>query len=230
LIRRARRFLVYRFDKAVDLTNDLDNGMPVYPGDPEVSFEPEKTLEKDGVNVSKISMGSHTGTHMDAPRHFITGAERIDEIPVSKLVGEAIVVDMSSKPIGSGISAQDLKQPLERKVREGDFVLCYTGCSDRWGDPKLNSNFTYLAPDGAAYLVSKKIRAFGIDFLSVERFGEPSAPTHKELLSNGIFIIESLSKELKQFCGKRIFFISLPIKLHTLGDGAPARAIAVPIE
>jgi arylformamidase len=220
----------YRFEKAVDLTHGLENEMPIYPGDPRVSFEPAKTIEKDGVNVTKLFMGSHTGTHMDAPSHFIQDAERIDEIPISKLIGEALVLDFSSKPIGSGISATDLRGELEGRVREGDFLLCYTGCSERWGDPSLNSNFTYLALDGAEYLVSKKIRAFGIDFLSVEKFGMIGAPTHKELLSNGVFIIESLSKELKQFCGKRILFISLPMKIQYLGDGAPARAIGVPIE
>ncbi len=203
--------------------------MPVYPGDPSPSFDPAATIAKDGVNLTRMTLGSHTGTHMDAPVHFVANGIGIDEIPVSSLIGEALVIDFSAKSIGSGINVDDLKAKLDGTLVEGLFVLCYTGSSDHWGDPETNSNFTYLTADGAEYLVGKKIRAFGIDFLSVEKFHERSAPAHKALLQNGIFIIESLSKELKQFAGKRIFFISLPLKLK-LGDGAPCRSIAIPIE
>lgn len=219
---------MYMFDKAIDLTHELKNGMPIYPGDPSPSFEPAATLKKDGVNLTRMVLGSHTGTHMDAPKHFVEGGESIDSIPVTQLVGEALVLDFSSKPFGSGITSEELRQKLEGVAREGDIILCYTGCSAKWGDPSVNSNYTYLTPEGARYLVSIKARAFGIDFLSVEKFHAKSPDTHKQLLSHGVFIIESLSKELAQFLGKRILFISLPIKLSS-GDGAPCRALAVPI-
>ncbi|MCL4519123.1 MAG: cyclase family protein, partial [Thaumarchaeota archaeon] len=107
--------------------------------------------------------------------------------------------------------------------------LCYTGTSDLWGRPEANSNFTYLEPDGADYLVSRKIRGFGIDFLSVEKFKASSPESHRTLLRNGIYIIESLNKNLKLMTGQRVLFIALPLKVQGR-DGAPCRAVAVPIE
>ena len=218
----------YMFNKAVDLTHELHSGMPVYPGDPSPSFVRFATLQKEGVNLTKMTLGSHTGTHIDAPRHFIPDGIGIDQISPNKLIGEAYVADMSSKPIGSGITDLDLRQSLEAKVAEDDIVVIYTGCSEHWGDDSMNSNYTYLTGDAANYLVSKKVRAVGIDFLSVEKFRAPAPIAHKTLLDKGIFIIESLSSATKQFVGKRVLMLCLPIKLQN-GDGAPSRIIGVPI-
>ena len=219
---------MYIFEKATDLTHHLRKGMPIYPGDPLPSFESYSTLQKDGVNLTKISMGSHTGTHLDAPRHFIQDGIGIDKIPPDKLIGEGYVADLSKKPIGSGITHKDLHQELEEKIGKDDIVVIYTGCSEHWGDESINRNYTYLTAEAADYLVSKKVRAVGIDFLSVEKFKAPEPVAHKTLLANGIFIIESLSNALKQFVGKRILVICMPIKLQD-GDGAPSRVVAVPI-
>ncbi len=218
----------YMFERAVDLTHELRNGMPVYPGDPSPSFVSYATLEKDGVNLTRLTLGSHTGTHIDAPRHFIPDGMGVDQISPSKLVGEAYVTDLSSKPVGSGITGQDLRENLEGRVAEDDIVVCYTGCSEHWGDESVSRNYTYLTGDAAEYLVSKKVRAVGIDFLSVEKFRAPDPVAHKSLLGNGIFIIESLSRATKQFVGRRILMICMPIKLQN-GDGAPSRVIGVPI-
>ena len=219
---------MYRFENAIDLSQGLANGMPVYPGDPEPSFVPAATLEKNGVNLTRITLGSHTGTHVDAPMHFVQGGMTVDQIPVSRFIGEAFVADLSSKQIGSGITSKDL-EAIGGKFKEDDILLCYTGTSDLWGRPEANSNFTYLEPDGADYLVSRKIRGFGIDFLSVEKFKASSPESHRTLLRNGIYIIESLNKNLKLMTGQRILFIALPLKVQGR-DGAPCRAVAVPIE
>jgi len=218
----------YIFEKAVDLTHELHNGMPIYPGDPSPSFVSYSTIEKNGVNLTKLTLGSHTGTHIDAPRHFIPDGIGVDQISPGKLVGEAYVTDMTSKPIGSGITGRDLRENLEGRVAEDDIVVCYTGCSEHWGEEAIRSNYTYLTGDATEYLVSKKVRAVGIDFLSVEKFHASAPVAHKNLLGNGIFIIESLSRATKQFVGKRILMICMPIKLQH-GDGAPSRIIGVPI-
>ena len=218
----------YMFEKAVDLTHELQNGMPIYPGDPSPSFVSYATLEKDGVNLTKLTLGSHTGTHIDAPRHFIANGIGIDQISPSKLVGEAYVTDVSSKPIGSGITGQDLRKNLEGRIAGDDIVIIYTGCSEHWGEESVRSNYTYLTGNAAEYLVSKKVRALGIDFLSVEKFRAPDPVAHKTLLGKGIFIIESLNRATKQFVGKRILIICMPIKLQN-GDGAPSRIVGVPI-
>ena len=216
------------FDKVTDLTHHLRSDMPVYPGDPSPSFERYSTLRKNGVNLTKIIMGSHTGTHLDAPRHFIRDGISIDRIPPNKLIGEAYVADLSKKPIGSGITSKDLQRRLEARIVKDDIVVVYTGCSERWGEASIVRDYTYLTEDAADYLVSKSVRAVGIDFLSVEKFKASEPVAHKILLGNGIFVIESLSKALKQFVGKRILMICMPIKLQD-GDGAPSRVVAVPI-
>jgi len=219
---------LYLFEKATDLTHHLRKGMPIYPGDPSPSFENYSTLRKDGVNLTKIIMGSHTGTHLDAPRHFIQDGIGIDKILPNKLIGEAYVADLSKKPIGSGITSEDLRRELEDKIVKDDIVIVYTGCSEYWGDASISREYTYLTGDAADYLVSKKVRAVGIDFLSVEKFKAPEPVAHRSLLGNGIFIIESLSNAVKQFVGKKILVICMPIKLKD-GDGAPSRVVAVPI-
>jgi arylformamidase len=201
--------------------------MPVYPGDPKPSFEDYATLEKDGANLTSITMGSHTGTHVDAPKHFIRDGIGIDLIPPSRLIGDAYVADFSNKPIGSGITADDFRR-LERGFGPDDMVVCYTGCSEHWGEDSVTTNYTYLTKDAADYLVSRRVRAVGIDFLSIEKFRAPEPVAHKTLLGNGIFIVESLSNALKQFLGNRILMVCMPIKLKD-GDGAPARVAAVPI-
>src|SRR6266550_431420 len=129
--------------------------MPIYPGDPSPSFKNYSTLQKDGVNLTKITMGSHTGTHLDAPRHFIQDGIGIDRIPPDKLIGEAYVADLSRKPIGSGITSQDLKRDLEEKIASDDIVVIYTGCSEHWGDESINRDYTYLTGEAADYLVSR---------------------------------------------------------------------------
>jgi len=219
----------YMFEKAVDLTHELHNGMPIYPGDPSPSFVSYATLENDGVNLTKLTLGSHTGTHIDAPRHFISNGIGVDKIPASKLVGEAYVADLSSKPVGSGITGEDLYEKVEGRVVADDIIVIYTGCSEHWDDESIRRNYTFLTGDAAEYLVSKKVRAVGIDFLSVEKFQAPAPVAHKNLLGSGIFIIESLSRATKQFIGKRILMICMPIKLQN-GDGAPSRIVGVPIQ
>src|SRR3989475_8370328 len=104
--------------------------MPIYPGDPSPSFEHYSTLQKDGVNLTKIIIGSHTGTHLDAPRHFIQDGMGIDLIPIDKMIGEAYVAGLSRKPIGTGITSKDLLLELEWEVGQDDIVVCYTGCSE----------------------------------------------------------------------------------------------------
>jgi kynurenine formamidase len=217
----------YLFEKAVDLAHELRNGMPVYPGDPSPKFVSYATLRKNGVNLTILTLGSHTGTHIDAPRHFIQDGIGIDQIPPSKLIGEAYVADLSDKPIGSGITREDLHRRLEEMVSKDDIVVCYTGCSEHWGEESVRRNYTYLTGDAAKYLVAKKIRAVGIDFLSVEKFHAPAPIAHRTLLGKGVFIIESLSRATKQFVGKRILLICMPIKLQK-GDGAPSRIVGIP--
>jgi arylformamidase len=216
-----------RLGEGVDLTQTLANGMTVYVGDPVPSMKRYKTLEKNGVNLTLLTLGSHTGTHVDAPIHFVKGGKAVDQLPAEQFVGEGVVLDLSSKPPGSGIAAADL-EGYSDQVAEGTIVLIYTGFSKRWSDPRARRKFTYIEGSGAEWLVRKKVKAVGIDYLSVEKFGAKKPVAHTTLLSSGITIIESLNENLAKLLGRRVLFVCLPIKLAG-GDGAPSRALAYPI-
>jgi arylformamidase len=212
---------------AVDLTQTIKNGMTVYIGDPVPKVSKFKSLAKDGVNISVITMGSHTGTHVDAPVHFIKDGKALDELPVESFVGVGVVLDFSRKPPGSAITSSDLQEYSEEVVPE-DIVLLYTGMSKKWEDRRARRSITYLDGGAANWLVQKRVKAVGIDYLSVEKFGAKVPAAHVTLLSHGIPIIESLNDNLSRLVGHRILFFCLPIKVGGC-DGAPARAMAYPL-
>jgi arylformamidase len=220
--------IIIDIGNAIDLTNTIENGMTVYIGDPIPKVSSFKRLARDGINLSVIRLGSHTGTHVDAPIHFVSGAKAVDDLPVESFVGEAVVLDFSGKQAGSAITASDLEEHSE-KIRKGIIVLLYTGFSKRWGDPSARRKFTYLGGDAARWLVENEVKAVGIDYLSVEKFGAKAPVTHVTLLSHGIPIIESLNQNLSKLVGRSVLFFCLPIKIGGL-DGAPSRAMAYPLK
>lgn len=213
---------------AVDLTQTVLEGMTIYPGDPSPKISRVKTLEKDNVNLSSILMGSHTGTHVDAPIHYVRGGAGADRLSSEQFVGEAVILDFSSLPPGSGITSDDLEKH-GGGIREGVIVLLYTGLSRHWGETWATTKFTYLTGGAAVWLVSRKVKAVGIDYLSVEEYGAKDPVAHVTLLKNGIPIIESLNSNLASLVGRRTLLVCLFMKLRDI-DGAPARAIAFPLE
>ncbi len=212
----------------IDLSVSLENGMPIYPGDPTPDFKATRTLEEHGVLVTQMRLGTHTGSHMDAPLHFIEGGESIDELDLEKLVTEAIVLDLSYKEMGSAITVEDLEK-FSEAIKEGEGILFYTGTSKLWGDERILRNFTYIDPFAAEWLVEKKVSIVGIDCLSVEKYKADAPETHKTLLSAGIPLIETLSSNLEKITGERVLLIALPLKIKGR-DAAPARVIALRVE
>ncbi len=214
--------------KYYDLSNPVYQEMPYYPA----SFRPEveqvSSLREGGFNVHKITMAYHHGTHVDAPRHLFDEGIAVDELDLNRFMGEGVVLDLSFKEIGSGIGAQDLEK-FSDLVRPKDIVILYTGCSNHLGESWINAKYTYLAKSGAEWFLRKKVKSVGIDFFSIDQYGDKTNPAHNLLLGNGIPLIEEISSEAKHLAGKRIYFICLPLKMKA-GDGAPARAIAYVME
>jgi arylformamidase len=210
----------------LDLTHLISETMPVYPGEPAPQFLDIRTIQKDGVKVTEISIGSHTGTHVDAPCHFIAGTNGIDQIPLDRFIGEAVILDVS-KVHAEGITDVDLEEQSD-KIRSGDIVLLYTGTSDKWNNEieggGIQTNFSYLEPSAASWIVQHEIKCVGIDSYSIEKFGSKEGLAHKELLSKGVGVIENLNSNLKRFAGKRMFLMCMPLLLEGI-DAAPARAI-----
>jgi arylformamidase len=208
-----------RLERFFDLTRTISQKMQVYPGDPKPKFEPHSTIKDDKVNVTRITVGSHTGTHIDAQSHFLSNGNSIESEPLSKFIGEATIIDVSVKDVGGGgggITATDLNRYSDT-VQRDDILLTYTGTGNR------RMNFMYLDISAARWIINHRIKCIGIDTLSIEKYGSKDAPIHKLLLSEGIGIIENLDN-LKQFVTKRMFLVCLPLPFEGI-DGSPARAI-----
>ena len=209
-----------------DLTQAISKDTPIYPGDPQPCFEPSSTIERDSYNVTRIIMGSHSSTHVDAQRHFMMYGNSIDVEPLSKFIGESVVVDLSEKRnIGEGITCSDL-EVYSKGIKTDDILLIYTGTSEYWKkDQNIKYNFTYLEPSAAQWIVDHHIKCVGMDTFSVEKYGSKEGLSHKILLSSSVGIIENLNQNLKNLSGRRVFLVCLPLLLEGV-DGSPARTIA----
>jgi arylformamidase len=212
-------------EKFYDLSYIISEEIPTYPNDPHPEFKSHHTKEKDNFNVTKIIIGSHTGTHIDAQTHFLNHGNSIDKEPLGKFIGECIILDISmEKGIGKGISESDLEHYSDLINRE-DIVLLYTGTSDNWlKDESIRTNFSYLEKSAANWIVAHNIKCLGIDTPSIERYGNNEGNCHNILLSNGIGIIENLNSNLKAFINRRMFLVCLPLPFKGI-DGSPSRAI-----
>ncbi len=202
----------------LDVSLRLSPELPCYPGNPAFELQPVKRIARgDSSNVSALKLGTHTGTHVDAPRHFLDDGTGADELPLDVLVGAARVV---SFPRIGAVTASQLQDVDLRGVTR---LLIRTDNSAGWaaGSP-FNANFVYLADDGARLLVERGIRLVGVDYLSVERFKAPGAPTHHVLLGNGVVVVEGL--DLSAAPPGDYELLCLPLKIAG-GDGAPARVL-----
>ncbi|HTL70802.1 MAG TPA: cyclase family protein, partial [Candidatus Eisenbacteria bacterium] len=186
-------------------------------GDPEVRIDKTSDLAKGGAaNVSRIRMGSHTGTHMDAPLHFIRGAKGLDRMPLSATMGPARDIRILDPEV---IRPAEL---IPHRIRRGERILFKTRNSPRcWKRRGFVKDFVYLSRTSASYLAALGVRAVGIDYLSVGGFSKDGHETHFALLKAGIWIIEGL--DLTHVKPGRYELACLPLKILK-SDGAPARA------
>ena len=201
-----------------DLSIPVRTGGLVYPGNPEIVIEPQQAISQGaGANVSRISFGSHTGTHVDAAKHFFDSGQTVDQIPLHHLVGPALLIGVEESLVSVG--ASDLER---HDLRHHKRILIRTRNSAYLSDAAFHRDYTYLAPDGAEYLVSKGIELVGVDYLSIEQFHSGHHRTHRTLLENNVVIVEGLS--LGGIPPGEYDFICLPLRLEGI-DAAPARAI-----
>lgn len=206
--------------KIHDLSIVIKSGMPTYPGDPGVFFKQVKLHERDGINILSVQLGTHTGTHVDVPKHHLIKGKDTENFALEKFIGEAIILNIE-KGENEAITLQDLEK---EDIRRDDIVIIYTGWERNVGKGGYFENFPYFSEDAADYLIYKRIKTIGCDLPSVDAPGG-EAPSHHKILGEDIGIIEAL-QNLKSLCGKRVFFIGLPLTI-AFGDGSPIRAIAV---
>lgn len=205
----------------LDITVPIDPAkVPVYPGDAPAELRWLQSMEKgDALNLTELRMGAHTGTHIDAPLHFLKDGAPVDAIAPDKLIGPARVIECS--PDAEAIDAAELARHDWRGTKR---LLFKTRSSyrDFFSDKEFHKDFTYIAPDAARQLADAGVDLVGIDYLSVERFGSEQPVTHQTLLAKGIVILEGL--DLRKVGGGDYELIALPLPLAGR-DGAPARAV-----
>ncbi len=202
-----------------DVTVPIRAGMPIYEGDPGVNVEAWSALARgDSANVSFLHFGAHTGTHVDAPAHFIEGARKIDALSLKVLIGPARVVRVPDEvnEIDSDFLAGCDLNSVER-------VLFHTRNSGFW-DEGFRKDFTHLLPDAAQTLIDRGIKLVGTDYLSIEKFHSGGHRTHLALLSQNVIIVEGLN--LSEVPIGDYELICLPLRIADgAGDGAPARVV-----
>lgn len=203
--------------KIIDISLLLNSSTIIYPNNPKVEIEEHVDERKElTVTDSKITLGSHTGTHVDAPKHVFRDGASLDEIPLEQIIGKCRVLDFTDTK--SAIKISDLEK---HDIKERERILAKTKNSEI-GFDKFRDDYIYLDGDAAEYLAQKKISLFGIDYLSVKQKGSKDIRAHTELLKNNIVIFEGL--DLSKADAGEYIFIGLPLKFTSI-DGSPARAI-----
>jgi arylformamidase len=202
-----------------DVSIPITATMPVWPSDPPVSLTPIAHLARDQshtVRVTKIDMGSHTGTHIDAPWHMVENGRRLDEIPLETLIGPALVVEIPG--------ARSITRPHVEQVNFHGIprILFKTENSRHWNDGRFYEDFVYLEPEAAELLVEREVKLVGIDYLSIDKFQSERHPSHFVLLRRNVVIIEGLN--LSRVEPGKYRMTALPLNLQQV-DGAPTRVI-----
>jgi arylformamidase len=202
----------------IDVTAPLHAGTPHWPDQPDVKLERMVSMDDGAVcNVSMLHMSVHTGTHMDAPLHFVANGIGMDQMPLDATIGPCRVVEIKDQ---ESIKVKHLK-PL--KLRQGERLLIKTINSKRcWNDSKFYEDFVYISQDAAAYMVEHGIMTVGVDYLSVGGFFKDGIETHHHLLRACVWIIEGLN--LSKVKPGKYDLLCLPLKTLNC-DGAPARVL-----
>jgi len=212
--------------KLIDLTLTISQSIPTFPGSPKTQFILWSTLKEDGYNLELLFLSSHTGTHLDAPYHFVKNGAKIHQIPLNRLLGNGILIKIK-KERNQAITKNDIVS-FERKngnIPKHSSIIFHT----EW-QKNLNTDFYFinnpgLSESAATYLVSKEINLVGIDSPNIDLGKDKTFSVHKIFAKNNILIVENLSN-LNKISSKQFDFVILPLKLKD-ATGSPVRAIAI---
>jgi kynurenine formamidase len=227
-------------DTVIDLSNPIDESIPVWPTLPSVTLEQSAWAARDGYTMEMVEMSTHTGTHIDSPLHFIPEGKTLEEFPIEKFMGEGIVLDLAPKESEAAITVDELES-FESEIQTGDVVMLYTGWDQYHGrTPEYLFEFPYLTGDAAEYLARLEPKAVGTDGASVGGWaGEVEAhgpattedlpdASHLPLLENDVLPIEelhNLGEVLDGADSRRAYFLYPPINYRGT-SGASVRAFA----
>jgi arylformamidase len=206
--------------KIYDISVTLSDRTPIYPGDPRIEIVPESRISAgDSANLSTLRFGSHTGTHVDPPFHFVSNGATIDRVSLYTLFGECLVcrIDDPDSIRVAELERADIPDGTKR-------IIFKTRNSDLWESPAFAETFVFLNPEAAEWLIRRGLQVVGIDYLSVDPFKSATHPTHTALLNAGVAIIEGL--DLRGVPQGTYTLACLPLKIAG-GDGGPSRAILI---
>ena len=202
----------------IDVSVSITDGMTSWPGDPRVKIMRANNIEKgDEANVTRLNMGAHTGTHMDAPCHFINSKAGIDKMPLDAGIGKARVIGIRNKEI---ITPEELKS---HRIRKGERIIFKTANSNsRWHLKPFNKKYVALSTEAARFLAGRKIKTLGVDYLSIGSMRSDQGEVHRLILKAGIWAIEGL--DLSKIAPGDYEMICLPLRI-VKSDGSPVRAL-----
>ena len=221
-------------NKIIDLTFDIYDGMITFPSNwhprTEITILGRHKLE--GRATRKITFGTHTGTHVDAPLHMIEGGKSIDEVNLDKIVGNAAIINLSNTNLRNGITYQDLNAE-GGNVQDSDIVIIRTDWWKKWGERAFYFEHPFLTEGACKWLFEHQVRTVAIDIPNIDNPTEElppgtPGPMHVLLMSSDVTVIENLTK-LDRITSKSIFFVALPLKIKG-ADGSPARVIAIEMD
>ncbi|MFD1708611.1 cyclase family protein [Siminovitchia sediminis] len=209
--------------RMIDLSLPLQNDVPVFPGDPEPNIRPATTIEKNGYNTSFLDIGSHTGTHVDAPFHFRKEGKTMDQLPLNYFMGEGVIIPATHKKGGEAITLEDAS-PYFDKLGPGKVALIHTGWTKYLGEDNY-FNHPYVDIQVVVKMLNLGVRTFFIDALNIDPPNGEDFPAHEAItVVNGI-IGENFTN-FNQINFDHPFIIALPLNI-TKGDGSPVRAVAL---
>ncbi len=205
-----------------DLTHPIAQNMPVYPGTEPPTITTECSIDEVGFLEKKITMYSHTGTHVDAPTHLLKNHNTLDMLKIDHFYGSAFLLhhdDSTVKSIGV-----NLLQPYQDKIQAVDFLLLHTGWSQYWGFKQYFADYPVLSLEAAHWLGRFGLKGFGLDTISADPVDSQDYPVHKALLQNNIIIIENLAN-LQDLPCNHFDFSCFPLSMAD-AEGSPVRAVA----
>jgi arylformamidase len=208
--------------RIVDLTQPLDDAMPVYPGLAQPSFRAIARVESDGYAMSEYHMLNHIGTHVDAPSHLIAGGDTLDEIDLTRLVTDAVTIDVSGREAGP-LSLAELEPELER-IRAGDLVFVHSDNARRYGSEEYWTGWSYPDADASRALIDRGVSGIGFDGPSADPVDTPDYALHRIWLGAGRLILENLAN-LDQL-PERAPVVVAPMRVRA-ANGAPVRVLAL---
>ena len=212
--------------KVIDLTLTISEKIPTFPGSPQPNFINWENIEKDGYNLELLFLSTHTGTHLDAPYHFVKKGQKIDQIMTKRLVTEAILIKIRKGP-DQAITKSDI-QKFEKKfgkIDDGSTVIFHTDWQKNLNKKSYFLKNPGLAVSAAKYLASKKINLVGIDSPSIDLGKNGKFSVHHILAKEGVLIAENLAN-LDKINSETFHLIIAPLKLKN-ATGSPIRAMAL---